>query len=120
MGDFGFSASAAYSAFLHRNLHGDFPRLTGGKGSYLHLEGGRRILDASGGASVACIGHGDTRVHQAMMEQLGKISYCLTTFFTTDVCEELCQVLVDSTNGHMTRAYIVNSGEFVRAMSRTA
>ncbi|ORY64962.1 exocyst complex protein exo70 [Pseudomassariella vexata] len=98
------------SAVLYRNLHNKFLRLYRGKGSTLYLEDGRQILDASGGAAVACIGHGDPRVKDAIVAQLNKVSYCASTFYTTDVCEELCQELTNSTNGHMTRAYIVNSG----------
>ncbi|KAI3329232.1 exocyst complex protein exo70 [Xylariaceae sp. AK1471] len=98
------------SAVLHRSLKVDFPRIVGGEGNYVVLEDGRRILDASGGAAVACIGHGNTRVHDAIAAQLKQISYCSTIFYTTDVCEKLCQELVDSTHGVMKRAYIVNSG----------
>ncbi|KAI0144301.1 exocyst complex protein exo70 [Xylariaceae sp. FL1272] len=98
------------SAVLHRSLGAEFPLITGGDGNYVVLEDGRRIFDASGGAAVACIGHGDSRVHDAIANQLKKISYCSTIFYTTDVCEKLCRELVDSAGGSMKRAYIVNSG----------
>ncbi|KAI1809859.1 exocyst complex protein exo70 [Poronia punctata] len=102
--------AAATSAVLHRSLKDQFPRIVGGQGNYIILDDGRRIFDASGGAAVSCIGHGDKRVHEAMAAQLNKISYCPTIFYTTDVCERLCRELVDSANGTMKRAYIVNSG----------
>ena len=105
------------SAFFHRHLRRNFPRIAQGSGLELILEGGRKIVDASGGAAVVCVGHGDARVHEAMQKQLAKVSYCSTTFFTTDVCEELCRFLVDSTGGKMSRAYIINSGE--RKLHRT-
>lgn len=98
------------SAVLYRQLHNNFPRLLSGKGTRLFLEDGREIIDASGGPSVACIGHGNARVRDAMVLQLDQVAYCSTTFYTTDVCEKLCEVLTESTNGHMTRAAIVNSG----------
>ncbi|KAI0537441.1 pyridoxal phosphate-dependent transferase [Xylaria digitata] len=103
-------SAPATSAVLYRSLNIKFPRIIGGEGNYVILEDGRRILDASGGAAVACIGHGNTRVHDAIVAQLKQISYCSTIFYTTDVCERLCQELVDSTHGIMKRAYIVNSG----------
>ncbi|KAI0392126.1 exocyst complex protein exo70 [Xylariaceae sp. FL0594] len=102
--------AATTSAVLHRSLKGDFPRIVRGEGRHIILHDGRRILDASGGAAVACVGHGNTRVHKAMAAQLDQIAYCPTVFYTTDVCEELCQELVASTKGAMKRAYIVNSG----------
>ncbi|KAI1827986.1 exocyst complex protein exo70 [Xylaria intraflava] len=103
-------SAATTSAVLHRSLQIGFPRIVGGEGNYVVLEDGRRILDASGGAAVACIGHGDTRVHDAIAAQLKQISYCSSIFYTTDVSEQLCRELVDSTHGVMKRAYIVNSG----------
>jgi adenosylmethionine-8-amino-7-oxononanoate aminotransferase len=102
------------SAVLHRSLKIDFPRIVGSEGNYVTLEDGRRILDASGGAAVVCIGHGNTRVHDAIAAQLKQVSYCSTTFYTTDVCEKLCEELVDSTHGVMKRAYIVNSGVYIK------
>ncbi len=102
--------AAAPSAVLHRQLRHGFPAAVRGVGSYLELEDGRRILDASGGAAVACIGHGDQRVVAAAAAQMGAVAYCATVFFTSAACEQLCRVLVDSTGGHMARAYMVSSG----------
>lgn len=99
------------SAVLYRNIHEEFPRVVGSEGKYLVLNDGRKILDASGGPAVSCIGHGDSRVRQAIVTQLNKVEYAATTFYTTDVCEELCRELVSSTDGHMSHAYIVNSGQ---------
>lgn len=98
------------SAVLHRQLRLQFPAIVRGEGSYLVLDDGRRILDASGGAAVACIGHGDARVADAAMAQMRSAAYCSTIFYTSTACEQLCRYLVDSTDGHMARAYIVCSG----------
>ncbi len=92
-------------------LRHTFRSLARGRGSYLVLQNGQKILDGSGGASVASIGHGDPRVVAAAMKQMSEVAYCATIFYTTDVCERLCQFLVDSTGGHMARAYIVSSGQ---------
>ncbi|KAJ4300239.1 hypothetical protein N0V88_002911 [Collariella sp. IMI 366227] len=101
---------AEKSAVLHRDLGYDFFPLAGGTGNYLLLEDGRRVFDASGGAAVGCIGWGSERVAQAVMKQILAIPYCATIYYTTKVQEELCRYLVDSTNGAMSRAYVVNSG----------
>ncbi|KAK3353479.1 pyridoxal phosphate-dependent transferase [Lasiosphaeria hispida] len=98
------------SAVLHRHLSHEFLPLTRSEGNYLFLEDGRRIFDASGGAAVGCIGWGNKRVAQAIMAQILDAPYCASIFYTTRVHEELCRSLVNSTNGHMSRAYIVNSG----------
>lgn len=46
-----------------------------------------------------------------MIEQISQVSYCTSTFFKTRAVEEAAAMLVDSTGGQMTRAYIVNSGQ---------
>ncbi|ROW09693.1 hypothetical protein VMCG_02210 [Cytospora schulzeri] len=80
--------SVQQSAVLHRHLHHDFLNVARGEGHYLVLEDGRKLFDASGGAAVACIGHGNTKVNQAMMEQIDKLSYCASTFLKTPIVEE--------------------------------
>lgn len=55
--------------------------------------------------------HGNARVNTAMIDQISKVSYCASTFFKTSIVEEAARMLVNTTNGHMTRAYIVNSGQ---------
>ena len=49
------------SALLHRSLHHHPLHVVSAEGNYLHLSNGQRIVDASGGAAVACIGHGNIR-----------------------------------------------------------
>lgn len=105
------------SAVLHRSLHSDPLTVIGGQGSYLYLSNGQTILDATGGAAVACIGHGHPRIKQAVAAQMDTISYAHTLFFSTAATEELCRFLVASTASPaqpdeppMTRAYVVSSG----------
>ncbi|KAF3767374.1 PLP-dependent transferase [Cryphonectria parasitica EP155] len=96
------------SAVLHRDLRHNFLELSKGEGHYLVLNDGRRIFDASGGAAVAC--HGNDKVNQAMVDQISKVSYCASAFFKTPIVEEAARILVDSTDGNMTRVYFVQSG----------
>lgn len=103
--------AASKSAVLQRHLASEFFPLVRAVGNYLLLEDGRKIFDASGGAAVGCIGWGNKRVAQAVTEQTLDAPYCATIFYTTRVLEELCRSLVDSTGGHMSRAYIVSSGQ---------
>lgn len=109
-GDHGTRATKK-SAVLHRHLGCDFLPLARGEGNHLVLEDGQKIFDGSGGAAVGCLGWGNERVARAVMRQMMAIPYCSTIYYTTAVQEQLCRYLVDSTNGHMGRAYIVNSGQ---------
>ena len=53
------------SRILHRSQHATPPIAVSGKGMYLIGADGRQIIDGSGGAAVACLGHGDARVNAA-------------------------------------------------------
>lgn len=98
------------SAVLHRDLHKDPYEVVEASGLYLTLSDGRRIMDASGGAAVSCIGHGDERVRQAIASQVTKLDYCHSLFFSCGPSETLSRALIDSTDGIMARVFIVNSG----------
>lgn len=101
----------ASSGVLYHQLRNEPLNIVGGRGSYLLTEDGLEILDATCGAAVSCLGHSDERVHEAILNQLKKIPYCYSMFFTNNAAESLAKLLVDSTEGKMSRAYIVSSGK---------
>jgi adenosylmethionine-8-amino-7-oxononanoate aminotransferase len=98
------------SGVLYHQLRQQPLNIVGGRGSYLITEDGLEILDATCGAAVSCLGHSDKRVHEAIMEQLQKIPYCYSLYFTNTAAESLSKILVNSTGGKMSRAFIVSSG----------
>lgn len=98
------------SAVLYRTLRERPKTVIGSSGNYLHLENGQAIFDASGGAAVSCLGHGNERVKQAMMAQLEANAYSYSLFFSSPAGEKLAKLLVDSTDGVMSKALIVSSG----------
>lgn len=49
------------SAVLHRSLHQDPLIVASAEGNYLHMNNGQKIFDATCGAAVACLGHGNKR-----------------------------------------------------------
>lgn len=49
------------SSVLHRSLHVDPHIAVSAEGNFLHLSNGQKIFDATGGAAVACLGHGNDR-----------------------------------------------------------
>ena len=105
------NVSSDQSGVLYRQLRQKPMNIVGARGSYLITDCGLEILDATCGAAVSCLGHGDARVHEAIQEQLQKVSYCYNLFFTNSAMEDLCRLLVDSTGGKMSRAFIVASGK---------
>jgi adenosylmethionine-8-amino-7-oxononanoate aminotransferase len=72
--------------------------------------GGRRYLDASGGAAVSCLGHGHPDVLAAMHEQLDALAYAHTAFFTTEVAERLADRLIEDAPAGLSHVYLVSGG----------
>lgn len=105
------------SGVLYHQLRREPLNIVGGKGSYLVTSTGLEILDATCGAAVSCLGHSDERVHEAILDQLKKIPYCYSLYFTNSAAEDLSRLLVDSTGGKMSRAFIVSSGETISKYS---
>jgi len=62
---------------------------------------------------VACLGHGNKRVKDAIAKQMDVVSYCHSLFFSTSAAEALAKELVASTHGEMAKAFIVSSGKSV-------
>ena len=98
------------SGVLYARLATEPPTIKSSKGTYLITDDGRKILDASCGAAVACLGHNDSRVKEAIIRQLDDVAYCYAPFFTTAPAEELAKRLCASTGWQMSRVFIVSSG----------
>jgi adenosylmethionine-8-amino-7-oxononanoate aminotransferase len=98
------------SRVLHRSLRETPPRAVGGDGMWLIAEDGRRILDASGGAAVSCLGHQHPRVLEAMSRQASKLAYAHTNFFSSAPAEALAEHLVGDEPGGLAYAYFVSGG----------
>ncbi len=106
---------------LHRHLHQTPPVAAGAQGMTVRDASGRTYLDASGGAAVSSLGHGHADVIAAMHRQIDRIAYAHTSFFTTDVAEELAQTLVRGAPAGTSHAYFVSGGsEAVEAALKMA
>jgi adenosylmethionine-8-amino-7-oxononanoate aminotransferase len=95
---------------LHRHIGGTLPIATGGKGIEIVDSTGKRYIDASGGAAVSCLGHGHPAVTAALREQLDKLAYAHTGFFTTEVAEKLADRLIADAPQGLSHAYLVSGG----------
>jgi adenosylmethionine-8-amino-7-oxononanoate aminotransferase len=101
---------ASHSRVLHRSLRETPPKAIGGDGVWLIAEDGRRILDASGGAAVSCLGHQHPRVIEAISRQASKLAYAHTGFFSSEPAEALADRLVGDEPGGLGYAYFVSGG----------
>lgn len=98
------------SHLVHRNLKVAPPIAVSGQGIWLRESTGHAVMDASGGAAVACLGHGHPHVLGAMQAQLGKLTYAHTALFSCESAERLADMLVGHAPGGLTHAYFVSSG----------
>ena len=95
---------------FHRQLHHDLPMAVSGQGITITDAAGKTYLDASGGAAVSCLGHGHPDVIAAMHAQIDRLAYAHTSFFTTEVAEELADVLISTAPAGMSHVYFVSGG----------
>ncbi|CAN5922836.1 aspartate aminotransferase family protein [soil metagenome] len=106
---------------LHRQIGGTLPIAAGGSGLEIVDATGKRYIDASGGAAVSCLGHGHPAVTAALHEQLDKLAYAHTGFFTTEVAERLGDRLIADAPDGISHAYLVSGGsEAVEAALKMA
>ncbi|HPE79073.1 MAG TPA: aspartate aminotransferase family protein [Gammaproteobacteria bacterium] len=95
---------------FHRHTRSDLPVAVKGDGIYVVDSNGRRYLDASGGAAVSCLGHSHPAVIAAIKQQLDKIAYAHTGFFTNEPLEDLADVLIEKAPAGLDRVYFVSGG----------
>ncbi|MGY9010171.1 MAG: aspartate aminotransferase family protein [Rhodobacterales bacterium] len=92
-----------------------------GEGCYLIDDKGKRYFDGSGGAAVSCLGHGDQEIISAIKDQVDKLAFAHTRFFTSDPAEKLAALLIKNAPGDIDRVYFVSGGsEAVEASIKLA
>jgi adenosylmethionine-8-amino-7-oxononanoate aminotransferase len=88
-----------------------YPNIERGDGVWLHTTDGRQILDAcSGGAMVACLGHGVTEVIAAAAGQAERIAYLYAHHFSNEPQERLADRLIEVAAPEMARVRFVSGG----------
>jgi len=87
------------SHLLNRSLNAEPMLAVRGEGMYLWSSDGRKILDGSGGAAVACLGHAHPRVNAAIVEQLRRVAYVHTSLFSNPAAQELADIILDGEPG---------------------
>ena len=98
------------SHILHRQPQLSLPVAASAIGVMVTDTNGRTYIDASGGAAVSCLGHSHPDVLAAMHAQIDRVAYTHTSFFTTDVAEELADLLIDGAPAGTSHAYFVSGG----------
>jgi adenosylmethionine-8-amino-7-oxononanoate aminotransferase len=109
------------TAVFHRAPRTKLPIAVAGDGIEIIDSEGKRYIDACGGAAVSCLGHSNQRVINAINRQSQQLPYAHTSFFSTQVAEELADRLVDAAPKGLSHVYFVSGGsEAVEAALKLA
>jgi adenosylmethionine-8-amino-7-oxononanoate aminotransferase len=111
---------------LLRNLAQDLPVISHGEGIYLFDRQGKRYIDASAGALVASVGHGNREIADAIHAQLVRVGYVNGTQFTSEATESLAARLAALVAGELPgfgparAAFLCSGSEAVEAAVKFA
>ena len=88
-----------------------YPSIARGHGVWLETTAGGRILDAcSGGAMVACLGHGVPEIIDAAAKQAEQLAYFYNHHFTSEPQEELADRIIEVVAPEMARVKLASGG----------
>jgi adenosylmethionine-8-amino-7-oxononanoate aminotransferase len=109
------------SRIIHRTLRARPPVAVSAAGLWIEDDQGNRYADACGGAAVSCLGHAHPAVVEAVRDQVGRLEYVHTGFFSNQPAEDLADVLLTDAPEGLTHAYFVSGGsEAVEAALKLA
>ena len=104
-----------------RSMKTDPPVAVAGEGCYIVDSNGKRYLDGSGGAAVSCLGHDHPAVIDAVRDQIGRLAFAHTGFFTSEPAESLASLLAAQAPAGIDHVYFVSGGsEAVEAAIKLA
>lgn len=92
-----------------RNSKSPPPLALRGDGPYLFDENGKAYLNC-GDAAVSCLGHSDSHVTAAIKDQLDRVAFAHTGFFTSEPAEKLADKLISAAPEGLDRVYFVSGG----------
>lgn len=104
---------------MHKNIWHPFTILKGspepskvifGKGAYLTLEDGRRVLDCISSWWVNLHGHGNPVIAKAIYEQAQKLEHVIFAGFTHDPAEKLAEKITSKLPKNLNRIFYSDNG----------
>lgn len=98
------------SAVFHRHPLDDLPLAYRGSGVHLFDSNGKQYIDGSCGAATSCLGHSDSKVIDAIKQQLDTVAYAHTGFFTSNPAEQLAEKLIRHAPKGIDKVYFVSGG----------
>jgi adenosylmethionine-8-amino-7-oxononanoate aminotransferase len=102
--------SRSTAAVFYRAPAQHYPKAVAAAGMTISDDAGRQYLDMSGGAAVSCLGHSHPDVVEAIRQQVGKLAFAHTAFFTNEPQEELAAQIVTRFPEPAARVYFLSGG----------
>lgn len=99
---------------FHRSFEHPLKLMEHSNGHMITMGDGHQILDACGGAAVACIGQGNEEVIAAAVAQMRKITYAHPLSYTTTAAEGLAKCFLDGNPWGLQKMFIVGSGTLAK------
>lgn len=90
---------------FHRHTQSLMPEAASASGLEITDTNGKTYIDACGGAAVSCLGHNHPEVIAAVADQLGRLDYVHSSFFTSRPAEELAEVLLERAPAGMSHVF---------------
>jgi adenosylmethionine-8-amino-7-oxononanoate aminotransferase len=98
------------SNILNPYFKKNYPVIEYGKGIYMYTEDGREIIDATSGAVLVSLGHGQGEMGDILKEQADKITFAYRWDCITRVLEEASGHVCDSSGGDLSKVFFVCGG----------
>lgn len=98
------------TSVLYRAPAAHYPTAVAAEGMYIRDDQGKVYLDMSGGAAVSCLGHAHPAVVEAVQEQVARLAFAHTAFFTNEPQERLAEHLVRRFGDPGSLAYFSSGG----------
>lgn len=99
---------------FHRSFAQPLKMIDSSDGHILTMDDGHRVLDACGGAAVACIGQGNKEVIAAAVDQMAKITYAHPLSYTTWAAEDVAKSFLGGNTWGLQKMFLVGSGKSAR------
>lgn len=96
---------------FHRSFAQPLKMVQSSDGHILTMGDGHKVLDACGGAAVACIGQGDEEIIAAATEQMRKITYAHPLSYTTSAAEDLATLFLSGNCWGLQKMFVAGSGK---------
>ena len=99
-----------HSPVLYRLPARSYPVAVRASGMHIEDSRGKKYLDMSGGAAVSCVGHGHPDVTAMLKQQIERLPFAHTAFFTNEPQEELASIIASRFHNPGARVYFLAGG----------